>query len=289
MDSHDPQLLITLLATRMLGGEAVPATEAVFKGLKEQVKEAVNQGLLTQRKVKVATTTKIGRASTKSITVYDLSSDGIAALENAASPQTIAITRSATISNLKKQFEEEKQRLQQEVRTALSNNTKSKTGEKLQKEIEAISKKLLDLEKRFSKVEELAESQNEESIFGTIQQGFERLENMLSGLGTDTVELKENPTNSATLEQTLKDSYDELCKLLEFRDGLVKLPPLFYEAKRRRPELEKEEFHEELLRLWNSRIIELNILNEVYLAAEPELGIRRDDQLYYYIKWLENE
>jgi hypothetical protein len=89
----------------------------------------------------------------------------------------------------------------------------------------------------------------------------------------------------ANLRAALREAYDHLCLFDEFRDRLVELPRLFHEAARRYPALGVEAFHRELDALSREWRVELHKINEVHLATEPHLGIRRDDRLYYYVIW----
>ncbi len=87
------------------------------------------------------------------------------------------------------------------------------------------------------------------------------------------------------LRQAMRAGYDELRNLLEFRNGLVELPPLFDEVNGRVPGLTVQRFHAELATLQAERRVELHVLNEVAAADRPELAIRQNDRLYYYIMW----
>lgn len=49
--------------------------------------------------------------------------------------------------------------------------------------------------------------------------------------------------------------------------------------------LSVEEFHQELVKLWDARQLDLMVLNEVRRATEPDKAIRRGDNLYYFVKW----
>jgi hypothetical protein len=87
------------------------------------------------------------------------------------------------------------------------------------------------------------------------------------------------------VREVLRRQYDYLCRLIEFQDRLVELPRLYQKAREELPALTVQQFHEELLALERERSIELYLLNEVRNAARPELGIRRDGNLYYFVLW----
>ncbi len=96
-----------------------------------------------------------------------------------------------------------------------------------------------------------------------------------------------SPAVPALLRDLLRRKYDYLRRLVEFQDGLVELPRLYEKAHEEVPGLTVRQFHDELLKLWDERAIELHILNEVRSAGHPEQGIRRGDALYYFVLWKE--
>jgi hypothetical protein len=97
------------------------------------------------------------------------------------------------------------------------------------------------------------------------------------------------PLTSERLRIVLKQKYDYLRQLVEFEDGLVALPRLYEKASGELPGLTVPAFHAELLKLWDERVIELHVLNEVRSAKNPELGIRRNDALYYFAYWKDRQ
>jgi hypothetical protein len=92
-------------------------------------------------------------------------------------------------------------------------------------------------------------------------------------------------TLTGNLESALRQAYEKLRLNIEYRDGLVELPHLYHELRKTLPGLTVAEYHRQLMELWNARRIELHILNEVRSAREPDKGITRNDQLYYYLLW----
>lgn len=87
------------------------------------------------------------------------------------------------------------------------------------------------------------------------------------------------------LRAVLKQKYDYLRQLVEFEDGLVALPRLYEKASAELPGLTVPAFHAELLKMWDERLIELHVVNEVRSAKDAHLGIRRNDALYYFAYW----
>ena len=93
------------------------------------------------------------------------------------------------------------------------------------------------------------------------------------------------PVLAKDFRTVLKESYDELCLYVEFRDKLVEMPRLYHEVKSRKPDLSVQQFHDELWQMAGERKLQLHPLNEVRLAKEPELAINREDRLYYFVIW----
>jgi hypothetical protein len=87
------------------------------------------------------------------------------------------------------------------------------------------------------------------------------------------------------IQAGLKSAYDELCLEVEFQDKVVEMRRLYHEAVRNMPGLSVAQFHRELLHLERDRKLELQALNEVQRAQEPQLAIHRDDRLLYYVLW----
>jgi hypothetical protein len=137
----------------------------------------------------------------------------------------------------------------------------------------------------------------------TVQQVLERAypEALKQAGGTPEVsvpaakveEAKPEPTPPPTvpvapaepLRDVLHRAYDNLCLMVDYRDGLVELPHLYHEVQKSQPGLTVEAFHREVQSLWRDREIQLHILNEVRTAKEPEKGIWWDDKFYYYLLW----
>jgi hypothetical protein len=87
------------------------------------------------------------------------------------------------------------------------------------------------------------------------------------------------------IRTALKTAYDELCLDIEFQDKVVEVRRLYHEAVRNLPGLSVEQFHQELEHLQHTRALELQALNEVQRAKEPELALHRGDRLLYFVIW----
>jgi hypothetical protein len=93
------------------------------------------------------------------------------------------------------------------------------------------------------------------------------------------------PATPEAIRSGLRSAYDELRRDVEFQDGVVELGSLFHEVQRSLPTLTVESFHRELLQLQRERAVELQPLNEVQRARDPELAIRAGDRLLYFAIW----
>ena len=95
------------------------------------------------------------------------------------------------------------------------------------------------------------------------------------------------PEAPAQLRSQLAWAYRELCRRLEYEDGLVDIPRLFDKVRQRMPTLGVATLHEELAQLWDADQLQLRIVNEVHELSEEQraLGIRRDNALHYYVYW----
>jgi len=108
-------------------------------------------------------------------------------------------------------------------------------------------------------------------------------------VGGDTEKSHPAPVSHALtperIRKELKVAYDDLCLDPEFEDKLVELRRLYHDAVKLMPGLTVPQFHSELKHLQSQRAIELQALNEVQRAKEPELAIHHNDRLLYYVIW----
>jgi hypothetical protein len=290
MVDHDPQVLLVLLALRMHGGQA-PVTGEVFKGLKNGVKLARDGGFLTESTASIPATNKAGKTSMKKTPVLVISELGETHLRQAASADAMAATAAGQFKALQKDLEADRLSLRDEILKALSpKGAKGKSD--LGKEWAGLAKTVEDLRKRLEKVENALQNEGQESALERIDQAFaalqRRLEASLAGQSPASPAAAHQPPKpvvSETLQSQLQKAYQKLRQFVEFEDGLVEIPRLFHETRRSRPELTVDAFHRELDRLWSERVLELKVLNEVRSAAEPDKGIRRGDNLYYFVYW----
>jgi hypothetical protein len=135
------------------------------------------------------------------------------------------------------------------------------------------------------------QNQGSEYLLEHIDQAFESLSAKLAKAMPGALTIPASGTGRQvaatpeTLQGQLQHAYQNLCRFVEFEDGLVEIPRLYHETRRVRPDLTVEAFHKELDRLWSQRLLELKVLNEVRSAAEPDKGVRRGDSLYYFVYW----
>jgi hypothetical protein len=287
----DSNVLVTLLAVRLLGGQSVPAADPLLKSLKPGVKEAVEKNFLQQGKVKVPTMNKAGKTTNKNVDVIQLTEAGERYLREAADPEALAATRAGELVTLRKNLEVDRKQFQDEVKAALKPQGKASGEGKIQTELSALSKKVDALAQQLEKLEKAAEGGGDSAILNKLDQAFSsmlaRLDKTLQAQPASPVTARPAPPTAPadSLATVLHKAYDKLRLFIEFRDGLVELPRLYHEARKSLPDLTVKAFHDELMALWDRREAELHILNEEYKAAEPDKGIRHNDKLYYYLMW----
>jgi len=292
--TDDPMTMACLLVLRQLGGRKVPAKQDIFtKGLKKPLADAIANGLVEAAKTEVQSIGANGKAKKSKVDVLSLTPAGEAKLHAAADPQALAATSQAA---LQKSLEEDRASLRNEVLAALGNGSaKAKADPK--KDLAAISKSLGDLAKRVESLESQLQSEGSDAILQRIDQGFAALRERL---GAAPVPSRPAPPAAAPpqtshssaaaaekveLGQVLKDAYEDLCLLVEFEDRLIPLPRLYHQAKFSMPSLTVAAFHQKLQQLWDERVLELQGINEVRTAAEPDKAIQRGDRLLYFVIW----
>jgi hypothetical protein len=291
----DTKLLLSLLAVRLLGGQSVPAASAELKGFKDSIKQAKERGLLKEEKVKLPTV-KAGKTKMTATAVLGFTEEGESYLHQSCSNEVLASTTSGHLMALRQNLEADRKALREEVVATLSAKAKGKGDGSLSKELQALSKTVSDLAAKLHKLESAVQGGPDDKILAKIDQAFDALTVRLDrALAKPTAHhsetaAKETSAPSAgilpgTLAKMLRKAYDELCHFIEFKDGLVEIPRLYYEAKRSVPNLTVEALHKELDALWQARELELQICNDPRAASEPAKGINRDNKLYYYVYW----
>jgi hypothetical protein len=289
-----------LLAVRQLGGRGVPAKQDLFsKGLKTAVKTALEKGWLRADKAAVQTAGKGGKVKSSKVDVLDLTSEGEEVVLRLARPETLAAVTAAQAAGLRERLEADRQQLRADVLAAVSDKGKAKGKADPAKEMAALAKPLAtlektvgDLAKRLEKIEAMVQSGGTEPILQKIDQAFAGLVAKLgplpsAGTGSGAVAAPPPPTTPTAqpLGDVLRRAYEDLCQLIEFEDRLVPLPRLYHQARHRLPDLNVQAFHDKVQALWDEGVLELQVANDVRDLREQEKGIRRGDNLYYYILW----
>ncbi len=299
-----------LLAVRMLGGRSVPEDDPALKEVKKSLAEAVAEGWVRRETVKVpdpSKPAKRGKPATKNRKVVHLTEDGERVLRQAARPEDLATTSAGVIAGLREGLEADRQALRGRAEAALAS---AGDGE-LAAEFGRLSKAVEGLAAKVERLESLvAGARAARDLPAQIDLAFAamlaRLESALGGLppgaepptpapshpageaggkGPARLTAGPEPPGGRRLRDVLHAAYERLCHFREFEDGMVELPRLFHEARKKLPGLTVEEFHRELDELWSGREVSLHILNEVGRASEPDKALRRDDALYYYVFW----
>jgi hypothetical protein len=283
----DKDILIALLAVRLQGGQAAPADAAALKALKKQIEQARRDGLLAQSEIRLPAVSKSGKASTKKAKVIGLTPEGEQLLQRAADADALRAATAVGLTALQHTLESDRQALRAEV-AALAG--KGKAAAAPGKEIGELAKKVADMAARLQRLEAALDRGADPALPDRIDQHFDalraRLEETLRGLPAVPVAVPPPPPIAPpSLRAALRDAYERLCGFREFEDGIVPLPRLYHEAARLRPGLTSAEFRREIETLWNSRVLQCHVLNEVREAADTETAFWKDDKLYYFIYW----
>ncbi len=282
MESADPNLLVCLLALRQHGGTNVPAKQDLFaKGLKREVMQGIDHGLIASEKISVTTVGKNGKSKSTKIDVLSLTEAGISLLQKSANPEAFEIARQGDLLAFRNQLDADREKLRKHILDSLTPSNKA-NPKSFATDLAALTKAVDGLKKRLEKLESLAQGPNANEILLRIDEGFAQLSAKLGG----TAEISLPAQRQAlSLREVLRESYEDLRGLLEYQDGPVPLPRLYHQSRNRRPNLSLAEFHSELLSLREERLVDLMVLNEVRTASEPEKGIRQGDNLYYFVVW----
>ncbi len=312
----DPEMLLALLAVRLLGGQAVDAKATLLKPFKKPLKQAADEGLLAAGKTKVTTTNKAGKTTSKQVDAVGFTDKGVAWLNQAASPEALAATSNGQLQSLKLDLEADRQELRSQVEAALKGKKKEPDEKKVEKEVAALAKKVDDLPKQvekavadltkkmtdlaqqFEKLEKLTRGGDNGATADKLDQAFAtmltRVEQRLQALPVRTAHQTPTPaeapaltppTEPKSLVPVLHEAYEKLCRFVDYQDGLIPLNRLYHEAVKSLPELSVATFHRQLLDLWDRRDLDLHVLNEREQATEPDLGIEHNGKLYYHVLW----
>jgi hypothetical protein len=274
----DPQVLLALIAVRLSGKRPVPAADEPFKMLKKAVQLGKEQGLIVESEVK---------PDKKKIRVLDLTEKGEALLQASASPEVQATLAARQKAALVQTLEADRKSLREEVIAAVAAKSKGKAGDTT-KVVADLAKTVQQLADKLEKLEAALESQSGDAVLAHIDQAFAALQQKLGGTTTEPVSrspVASPPAPQESLAEILRRSYRTLRQFAEFNDGLVPIPRLYHEARRSLSHLSVEALHRELQVLADRRELELKVINEVRLASEPDKGITRGENLYYYVYW----
>jgi uncharacterized protein (DUF885 family) len=281
----DPQVLLVLIALRLSSKRPTPANDEPLKTLKKPLQLAKDQGLIIE--TEVTALDKKGKPTKKTTRVVDLTERGAALLQTNASADVQAAMAARQQAALREQLEADRATLRQEVVAALSAKSKSKTGDSA-KVVADLAKAVTQMADRLAKLESTLQSGTDDALLARIDEAFAALQRKLASAIT-------SPASGATvappqaaqesLAVVLRRAYRTLRQFAEFNDGLVPIPRLYHETRRSLPNLSVEALQRELQSLWDRRELELKVLNEVRSATEPDKGITRGQNLYYFVFW----
>ncbi len=285
-----PELLLALLAVKLHGGKDVPEKTESLKARKKFIQEAIAHGWLAKGEFRPLNAKgKPGKA----VIAISVTPAGDEYLQRSSSPEAAAVVAQARADEIRRAFEADRAALREQVLAAVEPSG-SKGGKK---EFADLSKAVSALAERLAKLEAVVSGPSATDIFAKIDSAFQAMTARLSPR-TATQPLPPSPPSAATshvppagkapnIHDALRAAYDRRCLFVGNEDGVVKLADLFTEAKKTLPDLTVEAMHRELRTLWESRELELKVLNEVHDASEAdkEKGIWRDGKLYYFIYW----
>ena len=277
----DPNLVLCLVNIQQLGGESVPLKHGVLKALAESLESAVANGFASKSKIPQLSIGKNGKPKNSKIDVVSLTAAGIDCLRREADPLFRDKVAAAHLRTFAASLETGRQQLLTDLRDEAL--TKSDTSSSV-KSLAEIRKALSVLETKITTFEKVLESRKDDST-RKIDAAFANLLSRLLPFSSEGIDRTPQLTPSRTLEGLLKDAYDQLCRLVEYQDRLVPLFRLYHQARHMDASFTIGEFHAELLRLWDKRTLELQSLNEVRSAIEPDKAIRRNESLYYFVLW----
>jgi hypothetical protein len=290
----NPSLTALLLVARTLGDQNIIANHEAFKGFKKELAQAQEEGLLATGNASVPTVGKDGTTKMKKAKVLSVTEAGAAYLQHAASPEAQAAAR---VGEVAAELEKDRAALREQVLASIKPTGKAKADPS--KEIKEIAKQVAKMSERLEKLEANLQSDSPSGILDHIDAAFAKLSAKLTGSAASVAHAVPTapkpqaaapapvPTQHAakSVAQILEETYRELVEFKQYEDGIIDLPRLYHQAKEKHSSLTVAAFQSELQSLWSQRVLELKILNEVRKAAEPELGVRQNDSLYYYVFW----
>jgi hypothetical protein len=279
----DIDLLLVLIAVRIMGGHDVPATHEVFKGLKNGLAKALNANLVAQSERPIIG--KNGKAGKKLEKHLSLTAAGEQELQKTGSQ---AADAAAARVALARSLDADRQALVAELRAAAKKGVPQKKSDP-SKEIAAFAKDLQKLSERLTKLEGAIQSGSGSDASQAIDRAFAafaaKLETATPPATPSKIHEPQGHAAQPTLAEALQIAYRTLGQFIEYNDGLIPIPVLFHETRRSLPNLTLADYHKELQALWSQRVLELKVLNEVQKAAERDKAIQRGDNLYYYVYW----
>lgn len=250
-----PDLLIALLAVQINGGENVLESTPSVKALKKQLEEAKKKSwveLVSKKEPHPTKKTAAGKPSMVTVKSYQLTESGREQLRKASDPTVQGIDQISTGKAIRDRLTSEVEQLRADLLARLDEGLGLIKG----------------------RLEELPEPPEE-------------------------VTITEEPRPPATqqkadaepvpMRDVIADAYRDLCLRLEFEDGLVDIPRLLLKVQQVYPDLDPEQFKQELIHLRDEDTLQLRIMNEVHQLSESErvMGIWHNNGLLYYIHWPE--
>jgi hypothetical protein len=279
-----PETLLALLAVKLLGGNNVPKRADALKALNKFIPQAVMHGWLVE--CKVHPLNKKGRPGA-AVAALSITPAGEEYLRLSSSPEATIAVAHAKLAEMRQSLDADRTVLREQVLAAVK--PPSEGGAKVTKEIAALTKAVSGIADRLTTLEATLTGTPVDAVLSKIDESFRALVVRLEQVSTPAprAPLTSGPTPAPgrSLRDVLYAAYEKLTRFVEFQDGLVEIPRLYHEAKRAQPDLTVSAMHRELNALWEARELELQVLNEVHQATEPDKGIWHNDKLLYYVFW----
>jgi len=115
----DPQVLLVLIAIRLLGGKSLPVKAEALKGLKVPVKLASEQGLIAQDKTEVTTVGKTGKARKTKVEIWTLTAQGEEYWKRNSNPEVLAAIFAGQKARVLAELQDDRDALRRDLQTRI--------------------------------------------------------------------------------------------------------------------------------------------------------------------------
>jgi outer membrane murein-binding lipoprotein Lpp len=213
-DDRNLEVLVALLGLRSLGGEGIDPKHPLVTTLKKPIEAAKKLGHLEEAQVSIPTTSAKGKPTTKKVKLLSITPSGKDWITKHASAEQQAATNLGYLNALKAELERDRQKLQEEVKTALSSSAEG--GGTFPKELESVTKKLIEaIGKQYEKLEQKIPVIDLTTVLSHIDQTYSRYWNQLqSQLEQDRNKLHEEIKTALAQNGSFTKELDSATKKL---------------------------------------------------------------------------